>query len=337
MLQHQAIRTLPIVAALSWTACGGGGHQVEGPELDLTIGRLDRALFHAPPDSMAVANLKAYAEFGEFHRVYIEDILQGAPLEDPRLPLVLNRFVHDPDWAAAQRGVDSLLGDMAKEEQAFEQAFSRLKAFFPDSLVPRIVVFNSGYNFGIFPTDSVLGIGAEWFIGSDHPVVKRLAPENFPAFMKARMVPEMLVPSALKGWLLVHYTRDIAGADVLTNLVEVGKVMALLDVLLPDTPDHLKLAFSKEQLAWCEANEYEIWRSVVGQDKLFSRKMDDIGRLMNDGPFTNGMPRESPGHIGEWVGLRMVQAFMKDHPKMTFAELFALDDPRVILKSYKPR
>jgi hypothetical protein len=303
VLQHQAIRTLPIVAALSWTACGGGGHQVEGPELDLTIGRLDRALFHAPPDSMAVANLKAYAEFGEFHRVYIEDILQGAPLEDPRLPLVLNRFVHDPDWAAAQRGVDSLLGDMAKEEQAFEQAFSRLKAFFPDSLVPRIV---------------------EWFIGSDHPVVKRLAPENFPAFMKARMVPEMLVPSALKGWLLVHYTRDIAGADVLTNLVEVGKVMALLDVLLPDTPDHLKLAFSKEQLAWCEANEYEIWRSVVGQDKLFSRKMDDIGRLMNDGPFTNGMPRESPGHIGEWVGLRMVQAFMKD-------------DPRVILKSYKPR
>jgi len=75
----------------------------------------------------------------------------------------------------------------------------------------------------------------------------------------------------------------------------------------------------------------------VGKDQLFSRNMEDIGRLMNDGPFTNGMPRESPGHIGEWIGYRVVQAYLNDHPKTTFAQLFAMDDPRVILKSYKPR
>lgn len=326
-----------MVAALLLTACQGDGHRADGPEVDMVLGRLDKLLFEAHPDSMAVANLRAYAAFGEFHRTYIEDILQGAPLEDPRLPMVLNRFVHDPDWAEAQRGVDSLLGDMGVQERGFEQAFARLKGFFPDSLVPRIVVFNSGYNYGIFPIDSVLGVGAEWFIGSEHPVVQRLATENFPAFMKQRMTPEMLVPSAVKGWLLVHYTRDIAGADVLTNLVEAGKVMALLDALLPDTPPHLKFAFSKEQLAWCEANEYEIWKEVVGRDQLFSRKLDDIGRLMNDGPFTNGMPRESPGHIGEWIGHRMVTAYLEKYPKTTFAQLFALDDPRVVLKEYKPR
>ena len=282
-------------------------------------------------------SLRAHATYGDFYRIYIEDILQGAPLGDPRLPLVLRRFVTDPDWSDVQLAIDSVLGEMEQETKLFESAFKRLKVLFPDSLVPRIVVFNSGFNYGIVPSDSVLGIGAEWFIGKDHPVIGYLAPEAFPQYVKDRMEPPMLVPSAVKGWLLVHYTRDIEGADVLTNLVEVGKVMALLDALLPEVDAHRKFAFSAKQLEWCQAHEQEVWREIVANEKLFSRKGLDVGRLMNDGPFTNGLPRESPGHIGEWVGYRMVSAYMKANPNVTFAQLFAMEDPRIVLKHYKPR
>ena len=177
----------------------------------------------------------------------------------------------------------------------------------------------------------------EWFIGSNSPVIGLLAPDAFPQFMKDRMVPEMLVPSALKGWLLVHYTKDIRGEDLLTNLVETGKVMAILDVLLPYTHPDLKFAFTKEQLAWCEANEFEIWKNLVSDEKLFSKQADDIGRMLNDGPFTNGLPRESPGHIGEWIGYRMVTAYLSENPDVSFAQLIAIEDPKVILKAYKPK
>ncbi len=306
----------------------------QGVDLDLHIGRLDRDLFGASPGRMSAASLKAYAEHGEFYRLYVEDILQGAALEDPELPAVINAFVNDPDWRTVQEAVEQVLGDMEDERLAFEGAFKRLKVLFPDSLTPRVVAFNSGFNYGIFPTDSVLGVGVEWFIGSDHPVIGHLP---FPEYMKARMVPEMLVPSAVKGWLLVHYARETRGEDVLTNLVEVGKVMALLHALLPEVAPHLKYAFTPEQLAWCEANEYLIWREVVGKEMLFSSKGEDIGRLMNDGPFTNGLPRESPGHIGEWIGHRMVESYRKANPKVTFAQLFQMEDPRAILKHYKPR
>lgn len=320
-----------------FVACTDGSERevdISGVTLDLPLERLDRTLFNAPPDSMASASRQAYALYGEFYRTYIEDILQGAPLGDPRLPMVLNRFVLDPDWQSVQEAIDSVLADMAPQQIAFENAFKRMKVLFPDSLVPRIIIFNSGFNYGIAPTDSVLGIGAEWFIGSDHPVVGYLAPEAFPQYVKDRMVPQMLVPSALKGWLLIHYTRDVESADVLTNLVEVGKVMALLDVLLPDTEVQYKFAFSKEQLEWCEANELAIWKSNV--ERLFSKSSADVGRLMNDGPFTNGLPRESPGHIGEWVGYRMVKAYMKANPDVSFQQLFALDDAKDVLKYYKP-
>ncbi|MEO8589450.1 MAG: hypothetical protein ABI432_08790 [Flavobacteriales bacterium] len=333
-------KILPIALFAFCVACSGDGPPVVETgdvKLDLRIGRLDQDLFHAAPDSMNAASLKAYATYGEFYRIYIEQVLQGAPIADPRLPLVLNKFVHDPDWSAAQQAVDSVLGDLEPQREQFEEAFKRIKVLFPDSLIPRVITFNSGYNYGIFPTDSVLGIGVEWFIGKDHPVIGYLAPESFPQYVKERMQPEMLVPSAVKGWLLVHYTRDIRGADLLTNLVETGKVMTLLDALLPGTDPYLKFAFTKEQLAWCEANEYAIWKDIVAKDQLFSKKSEDIGRLMNDGPFTSDLPREGPGHIGEWIGYRMVRSYMDANPKTTFAQLLALDDPRVILKDYKPR
>lgn len=335
----QSAMFLPLAGVLLCCACNGGraGPDIDDIELDLRIQRLDQALFHAPPDSTAALSLRLQAEYGGFWRVYVEDILQAAPVDDPRLPVALARFTLDPDWSSAQQAVDSVLGDMEPQRAALELAFKRLKAYFPSRPPPRVVAFNSGYNFGIFPADSVLGIGVEWFIGPKHPVIGYLAPDAFPQYVKDRMVPEMLVPAAMKGWLLVNYTRDIRGADLLTNLVETGKVMALLDVLLPDTEPALKFAFTPQQLAWCEANEYMMWKEIVGAEMLYGRQEEVIGRIMNDGPFTNGFPRESPGHVGEWIGYRMVKSYLDDHPAVTFDDLFAQDDPKEVLKSYKPR
>ncbi len=303
----------------------------------LRIERLDQDLFHAANDTSTALNLRLYAQYGEFYRVYVEQILQGAPVDDPRLPIVLMRFIHDPDWSAAQRAADSVLGDLEPQRAQFEEAFARLKALFPDSLTPRIVAFNSGYNYGIVPTDSVLAFGVEWFIGPDQPVIQYLAPENFPQYVKDRMRPGLLVPGALKGWLMVHYTRDIRGKDLLTNLVETGKVMALLDAILPEADPAAKLAFTPEQLKWCGDNEFMVWKAILDGQFLYARKDEVIARFMNDGPFTNGFPRESPGHIGEWIGLRMVQSYLKENPKVTLPELLAMTDPQPILRAYKPR
>lgn len=325
---------------LLWTSCTRSGHttiDAGDVQLHLPIERLDKALFHADTARFQHALHKAHAATGTFFRLYVEHILQGPPLEDPMMPLMLRAFVEDPDWRSVQHAADSVLGDLVQEQRAFEEAFARLKVVFPDSITPRLIAFNSGFNYGLFPTDSVLGFGVEWFVGSTHPVVARLAPEAFPQFMKQRMVPAMLVPSAVKGWLLVHYARPAGGMDLLTNLVETGKVMALLDALLPDAEPHLKFAFTPEQLAWCEANEALVWRELAGRELLFSKKADDIGRIMNDGPFTNGFPRESPGHIGEWIGYRMVINHLEANPGTTFAELFSIRDPNTILKSYRPR
>lgn len=329
-----------VVLLLSVSACGGGEGAARGNgpvETHIRIERLDQDLFRATKDTARNFSLQLYATYGPFYKLYVEQVLQAAAYNDPRLPMALIQFTHDPDWSLVQHMADSILGDMAEQEAGFNEAFGRLKGFFPDSLVPRIIAYNSGFNYGVLPTDSVLGFGVEWFVGKDSPVVQYLSPELFPQYRKDRMRPEMLVPSVVKGWLQVHYTRDVRGEDLLTNLVVIGKVMALLDALLPGTDASLKFAFTPAQLKWCEDNEFNMWRELVAKELVYSKDPKVADRLLNDGPFTPGMPRESPGHVGEWIGYRMVESYLRAHPEVTFAELFAMRDPQAILKTYKPR
>lgn len=325
---------------LTLIACGGQGpdvEQVRPAELHVKIDRLDQDLFQAVNDTEPQFNLRLYSKYGEFYKLYVERVLQAAPFDDPRLPIALAHFVNDPDWSSVQQTADSVLGDMEEQRSGFEEAFERMKTFFPDSLVPRIVAYNSGFNYGVLPTDSVLAFGVEWFIGKSSNVTSYLPPELFPQYRKERMVPEMLVPSVVKGWLQVHYTRDVIGDDLLTNFIVIGKVMALLDAMLPETDASLKFAFTAQQLKWCEDNEFNMWKEIVSKELLYSKDNKVIDRFMNDGPFTPGFPRESPGHLGEWIGYRMVSSYMKAHPDVTFAQLFAMRDPQAILKTYKPR
>jgi hypothetical protein len=327
-------------ASLLLLACGNPDRRAPAappPDLHLKVERLDQDLFAMADDTAGNFNLRLYAKYGEFYRLYVERVLQAAPFDDPRLPLALSHFVHEPDWVNVQRTADSVLGDMSGQEAEFNEAFGHLKQYFPDSLTPRIIAFNSGFNYGVLPTDSVLGFGVEWFVGRDSPVVQYLSPDIFPQYRKDRMRPEMLVPSVVKGWLQVHYTRDVRGADLLTNFIVIGKVMALLDALLPETDASLKFAYTPKQLKWCEDNEFNVWKEIVAKELLYSKDNKQIDRFMSDGPFTSGFPRESPGHIGEWIGYQMVEGYLEKNPDVTFAQLFAMHDPQAILKTYKPR
>lgn len=327
------------ILLLATAGCGqkGGKRTVAPVPVNISIERLDQDLFRSASSTGGNFSMGLFAKYGEFYRIYVEDVLQAAPYNDPRLPLALIQFTHDPDWAAVQELADSVLGDLAPQQAGFNAAFGRLKAFFPDSLVPRIVAYNSGFNYGVLPTDSVLGFGVEWFVGQQSPVVKYLSPEIFPQYRKERMRPELLLPSVVKGWLLAHYTRDTRGEDLLNNLVSVGKTMALLDALLPDVPAPLKFGFTAEQLKWCQEQEFNIWREIVAKEMLYSTDAKVVGRFMDDGPFTPGLPRESPGNIGAWIGYRMVESYLKANPGVDFAELLAMHDPQAILKTYKPR
>jgi len=309
---------------------------VDDIELEMPIRRLDLELFHLDPSAVTAFHEQKVEADDAFYIEYIENILQAGTMKDSITPARLQRFILDPNWNIAQASIEEEFGDMNVEKAGLEDAFKRYTSFFPAEKAPDVVVFNSGFNYAIYPMEHTIGIGIEWFLGDSNEIVQRLAPERFPNFVKRRMRPEYLVSSTITGWLFVHHYNDLGGEDLLTNMVHHGKVLFALDKVLPGTADSIKIGFSQAQLDWCAETEFNIWAELAVNDALFTKSPREIGRLMNDGPFTNGFPRESPGRIGEWVGWKMVNAYMAEHGDVTIEQMFNQVDAGEVMKSYRP-
>jgi hypothetical protein len=113
-------------------------------------------------------------------------------------------------------------------------------------------------------------------------------------------------------------------------------VLYTAEALMDDLGQRLLHNYSTEALNWCVENEFDVWKHFVENDLLFSKDQMAISKMMNDGPFTPGMPPESPGGVGAWVGYRMVKSYMDKQEDATLPSLMQHKADRDFLKYYKP-
>ncbi|NNK79920.1 MAG: hypothetical protein HKO93_00355 [Flavobacteriales bacterium] len=272
-----------------------------------------------------------------FYPMYFRDILQLGSLDDSMAVVNLEKFNTDPEWTFAQSQIDSVFRNNDELRNGFRSAFGRYKSVFPKRSTPDIYIMNSGFNYGIYPIPqlSVLGIGAEFYLGKENTMIKRLPNELFPAYMREQMVPEQLLPNALKGWIILNHNDSENRKDLLGLIISYGKIMYALHLCIPDIPEHRHFAYTASQLAWCQENEEQIWKVLVEQDILFSNDKDVLMDWVGRGPFTQGFSEESPAELAYFMGKQMVQDFMKENPEVSVEQLMEVP-AETVLKDYTP-
>jgi len=279
----------------------------------------------------------------------VDDILQlgpWPPADGERKSLLdsaWSTFTAFKGTRVGVRGIDSTLaepGTLDRAEEQLSNAFGRWRVHFPDDPVPTLDLGYTGFNFSVYPTDELLLIGCEFFIGADHPAVRELPPSVYPRYMQERMVPEHLVGDALRGWLLVHFQDghyDPQGR-LADELLYWGKVLYIARCLAPDVPPHDLLDWTREEWDWAVTNERSIWTELRQEDMLYTRRRMDIQRWTADAPFTKAgsVPQDSPDRLGWYMGLRWVEDLMVRRTDLDLQELMAQQDVLPFLQAYRP-
>jgi len=63
----------------------------------------------------------------------------------------------------------------------------------------------------------------------------------------------------------------------------------------------------------------------------------DVKRYTSDGPTTGGMPSESPGNVGSWVGWQIVKTYANKTNK-SLKEILTTSPKEILTKAnYKPK
>lgn len=274
-------------------------------------------------------------KYGSFFDLFTYQLIQmGAP-DTNLLKSRLSDFVHDPDITNILSDTKGMYTDISKLNRELTDAFRHFKYYFPEKIIPRVITYVSGFNYAVVCADSLLGIGLDMYLGSDSKYYPAL---QLPEYKVRKMRMEYIVADAMRGWEQSEWEPDPAKTDLISQMINLGKGQYFLDEILPGVSDTIKFGYTQKQLDWCIAGERSIWSFFIEHQLLFSSEASQIAKFVNDGPTTNGFPKESPGNIGAWIGYRIVKAYMEKHTEISLAQLMEERDGQKIFRNsgYKP-
>jgi len=306
---------------------------VSSVSIDQRLVRIDEAL--SASVSVRENHEDILSKESLIYGVYYQDILQLGDIIQPSAHENLKGFLKDPMMTEVQAEIVKAFPEGEIYEEAFQDAFRHYKHYFPKESTPHIAFYNSGFNYGIYPTPEFIGIGLEWYIGKDNKMLERLPPSQFPQYLRDKMDPSFMVADALRGYLLVKYSDKVDGKQLINQLVYFGKIAYLMDACMPDAADHLKYGYQASQAEWCKQNEFQVWKSLVSEDLLYSKDRKMINGFIGNAPFTKGFSDKSPGKIAFFIGKMMVKDYAEANPKVTLKQLLnaSYED---VLNAYRP-
>lgn len=319
-------------------SCGHKRDIFEGVELNpqtVRIERFDSAFIHIDTTDISATVQQLYTRYPDFTPYFVTDLLGLA--NGDSLAAVLPRFLSDTTLRIAQTNRDEqqLFADITDLQSGFDEAFTRIHYLFPEWTVPTVYLYVSGFVSPIyFPSDDIIGIGADMYLGSDYKIYEQMVYN----YQKTTMRKECVVGDAVSAYLFRNLPFNSNQNRLLDQMIYHGKIMFLMDQVLPSEHEEQIIGYSKEQWDWCEDNERAIWRCIMDKRDLFKTESMVLTSYMNDGPFTSEVSQDSPGRLGTWVGWRIVESYMNHNEEVTLQQLLDNTDAQSILENshYRP-
>ena len=303
---------------------------------ELDIVRFDNALMNVHEATVAQDIRVLYDEYPVFMPLWVEDIL-GIPSADTAyLEQALPEFLNDTlyGFKATNAREKTLFADISDIQIAISQAFTRIQYLYPETEIPTLYLFISGFNATIYFGDELIGIGADMYLGSDYEYYNRVVYDYQKQTMRKECIPVDVISAFLFHTLPYTSTKS----RLLDQMIYRGKVMYLTAQIFDKLPEYEVMGWTKEQWEWCVKNEEAIWHLVMDKRDLFKTESLILTGYLNDGPFTSEISQDAPGRLGIWLGWRIAESYMEHNETVSLQELMAEGDAQKILEEsyYKP-
>lgn len=287
------------------------------------IRRYDRVLDEFVSLNSYSALQRMNTEYPKETKLLIEDVLMIGRVDDPRVEQKIRSFYMDSTVQVLVQEVHRQYYDMHDINEQFVKAFEVLKAEDPNFHIPRIYTQISAFNQSIVVGDSILGISLDKYLGADFPLYK----SYYHPYQRRSMCRERLVSDALTFYLLSEYTvpsdRPLTALD---RVLRSGKIHWVIAQILDRESLDEEIGFEAERADWCRRNEATIWKWIKDNQIFRSTEVAINQMLMYPRESTPALGPQSADQIGLWIGVRIVDAFMKRHKNVSIGDLLYMTD-----------
>jgi hypothetical protein len=331
------------MVAVTLSACTGSGGKKKAPDVSdvkvsLQTSRFDRDFVKVDTNNIMGGLQQLHTQYPDFLNFYTDTLMHWGSIYRPDTALqnAVHHFLTYKDYTGLYDTVQAHFPDTKKLDAELTQGFKYMKHYYPSYQVPKVVYFVSGLNFwSAVSYGNIMGIGLDMYLGQDYPFYASI---QIPEYMTPRLDPAYVTTNVFKVIQQDYYPFTAEGRNLLDMMLQKGKQLYFLDLMLPETEDSIKIGFSAQQIDWCRKNESQVWNFFIEQKMLYDTDWQKVLRYITDGPSSTGMPPESPGNIGSWLGWQIVRQYMAKNPDTQIEQLMKMNDAMALLKDagYKP-
>lgn len=228
--------------------------------------------------------------------------------------------------------------DFNKINRDIEDLLKHYYYFYPNRPSYELTSYISNLDFynPVIIQDSLqqIFLASDDYLGPRHPAYGQI--DEYLAFYRDKRfikseVAENLAIAAAK--------VDNEDLSLINQMVWWGKIMYAKKQWMPEVEEYIVMRYPKDKWEFCEQTELDIWVFFVKENLLFDTKEDTKRRFIYLSPFSKfytEFDSKSPGMIGQWVGLKIIESYMKNND-VTLQELMRDTDHRTIFNKSKYR
>jgi hypothetical protein len=299
--------------ALLISSCANDPLDVDASDVKVNIGfvNIDSIWAKSNGRDFLKADAVFRARIPEMYEYELGYCLRVGRISDTALINSLTQFKNDPFMSRVGNAIKREFKDLSSVKAELLDGFRHIKYHLPSAKLPSNIVFmNSVFTSSAFSSQKEIGIGLERYLGEKSAVIEDLPNDMFFTWIKEGMDRRYLVRDAFSSWIMTHYIPEADG-NLAEQIIRWGKILYLTEAAIPDAPESIIPRYSEEDYKWALENEYSLWKYLVDQKMLF--KIDELNKtnLLNEGPFTPGLPEKGPDRLGQFLGWRMVRKYME--------------------------
>ena len=345
-------KLLAFILPLFFFACNNNNSHpdVSTIKVEVKVKRFDEAFFKLDTNNLQQSLVQLQTEYPQFLPLFISNVLGLGPLNDTnqlayvgtKQFLKLNKPVFDTSLIV-HRNLSNFKDEM-------EAAFRHVKYYYPDYKIPQIIA-TIGPMDGLAPMsnqtltpnyigENFMAVSLQFYLGKDYSIyndagyVSSVAPQ----YRSKRFSKEYMTSDLMSLVIDDLYPDSSNRLPLIERFVEKGKRLFLLQSFLPMKHDTILTGYTKAQLDWCKENERSIFNFFTQQNLLYERDPSLTQNFMNEGPFTQGMPEQSPGNIGAYVGWQIVNSYLKKKEDVSPNVLMKTSAKRIFEEAaYRPK
>lgn len=328
------------------TSCSHSNNDVDvsGISVELKFDRFDKDLMEMDTNSFRGIDLmqKKYKNFFRFCTDTIMAITNPSAADSSdAFRKSISLYINNSYVREIYDSIRKHFPSTKELEDQLTDVFKHFKYYFPDFKTPHVITIISDFGLSAFTVgaqNEILGIALQMYLGAGSKVYRQLQ-NPFPDFMIRKFSKEYIVSSSVAALAQGMFDRFRGGNKLLDQMIWNGKLLFLAKKILPASADSITTGFSKKSLDWLAQNETPVWKYFLKNNLLYNGDQLQIKKYVTDGPTTSGMPAESPGNVGSWVGLRIVEKYMQENPGISLSELMTERSAQKILtlSKYKPQ